>query len=196
MGWGIPRFWRRATAALALCGVIAYSGLFPGHIVSQLVTDLAERGFGHAAMAGCHDEGGPANPQPSNGAKKHCPFCTGYASFQLAAARLACAPRSAARSSAVMSSSSRTTWRSARAPLLRRAAVLHLSPSDNRSIVVSAPPVRPMALKRGTSNEDFDTCRTFVRASTCLFAGARPCSASGCFDQQIRGNRGFRISPK
>ena len=84
MGWGIPRFWRRATAALALCGVIAYSGLFPGHIVSQLVTDLAERGFGHAAMAGCHDEGGPANPQPMNGAKKHCPFCTGYASFQLA----------------------------------------------------------------------------------------------------------------
>ena len=85
MGWGIPRFWRRATAALALCGVVAYSGLFPGHIVSQLVTDLAERGFGHAAMAGCHDEGGPANPQPSNGAKKHCPFCTGYASFQFAA---------------------------------------------------------------------------------------------------------------
>ena len=85
MGWGIPRFWRRATAALALCGVVAYSGLLPGHIVSQLVTDLAERGFGHAAMAGCHDEGGPANPQPSNGAKKHCPFCTGYASFQFAA---------------------------------------------------------------------------------------------------------------
>ena len=85
MGWGIPRFWRRATAALALCGVVAYSGLLPGHIVSQLVTDLAERGFGHAAMAGCHDEGGPANPQPTNGAKKHCPFCTGYASFQLAA---------------------------------------------------------------------------------------------------------------
>ena len=85
MGWGIPRFWRRATAVLALCGVIAYSGLFPGHIVSQLVTDLAEHGFGHAAMAGCHDEEGTANPEPSNGAKKHCPFCTGYASFQLAA---------------------------------------------------------------------------------------------------------------
>ena len=85
MGRGVPRFLRRATAALALCGVIAYSGLLPGHIVSQLVTDLAERGFGHAAMAGCHDEGGPANPQPSNGAKKHCPFCTGYASFQFAA---------------------------------------------------------------------------------------------------------------
>jgi hypothetical protein len=35
-------------------------------------------------MAGCHDEGG-ANPQPSKGGKKHCPFCAGYASFQLAA---------------------------------------------------------------------------------------------------------------
>jgi hypothetical protein len=69
---------------LALCGVVAYSGLFPGHIVSQLVTDLAERGFGHAAMAGCHDEEGTANQQPTNGAKKRCPFCTGYASFQLA----------------------------------------------------------------------------------------------------------------
>ena len=70
---------------MALCGVLAYSGLFPGHIVSQLVTDLAEHGFGHAAMAGCHDEEGTANPEPSKGAKKHCPFCTGYASFQLAA---------------------------------------------------------------------------------------------------------------
>lgn len=84
MGWGIPRFWRRATAAFALCGVLAYSGLFPGHIVSQLVTELGEHGFGYAAMAGCH-EGGPSKPQPTNGAKKHCPFCTGYASFQVAA---------------------------------------------------------------------------------------------------------------
>jgi hypothetical protein len=64
--------------------MLAYSGLFPGHIVSQFVTDLAEHGFGHAAMAGCHDEG-EANPQPANGAKKRCPFCAGYASFQLAA---------------------------------------------------------------------------------------------------------------
>ena len=85
MGWGVPRFWQRATAALALCGVLAYSGLFPGHVVSQLVTDLGERGFGIAAAAGCHDEDGTAKPQPANGAKKHCPFCTGYASFQFAA---------------------------------------------------------------------------------------------------------------
>jgi hypothetical protein len=84
MEWGIPRVLRRATAALALCGVLAYSGLFPGHIVSQLITGLGEFGLGRAAMAGCHEEGGPAQPQPSNGAKKHCPFCTGYASFQFA----------------------------------------------------------------------------------------------------------------
>lgn len=70
---------------MALCGVLAYSGLFPGHIVSQLVTELGEHGFGIAALAGCHDEDGTAKPQPTNGAKKHCPFCTGYASFQLAA---------------------------------------------------------------------------------------------------------------
>jgi len=70
---------------LALCGVVAYSGLFPGHIVSQFVTDLGEHGFGIAAMAGCHDEDGTAKPQPTNGAKRHCPFCTGYASFQFAA---------------------------------------------------------------------------------------------------------------
>lgn len=85
MGWGISRSWRHAAAALALCGVLAYSGLFPGHIVSQLVTSLDELGLGHAEMAGCHDEGGGDKPQPANGAKKHCPFCTGYASFQLAA---------------------------------------------------------------------------------------------------------------
>jgi hypothetical protein len=36
-------------------------------------------------MVECHDEGGTAKPQPANGAKKHCPFCTGYASFQFAA---------------------------------------------------------------------------------------------------------------
>lgn len=85
MGRGVPRFLRRATAALALCGVLAYSGLFPGHIVSQLVTDLGEHGFSVAAKLDCHDEGGPANQQPSNGAKKHCPFCSGDASFQVAA---------------------------------------------------------------------------------------------------------------
>jgi hypothetical protein len=67
---------------LALCGLLAYSGLFPGHIVSQLVTGLAEHGFVVGAIAGCHDEGGTTKPQPTNGAKKHCPFCTGYASFQ------------------------------------------------------------------------------------------------------------------
>jgi hypothetical protein len=85
MVWGIPRFWRQAAAALALCGLLAYSGLLPGHILSQLVTALGERGFAIGAMAGCHDEGGPAKQQPTNGAKKHCPFCAGYASFQLAA---------------------------------------------------------------------------------------------------------------
>lgn len=85
MGWGIPRIWRRATAALALCGLLAYSGLFPGHIVSQLVTGLGEHGFAVGAMDGCHDEDGTTKPQPTNGAKKHCPFCTGYASFQFAA---------------------------------------------------------------------------------------------------------------
>jgi hypothetical protein len=35
-------------------------------------------------MAGCHDGGGAGKQQPGNGAKKHCPFCAGYASFQLA----------------------------------------------------------------------------------------------------------------
>ena len=70
---------------MALCGVLAYSGLFPGHIVSQLVTDLAEHGFSHRSQwPGVTTRSGTANPQPTNGAKKHCPFCTGYASFQLA----------------------------------------------------------------------------------------------------------------
>jgi len=68
---------------LALCGVIAYSGLFPGHIVSQFVTGLGH-GFGDMAVASCH-EGGTAKQQPADGQKKHCPFCAGYASFQLAA---------------------------------------------------------------------------------------------------------------
>jgi hypothetical protein len=62
--------------------MLAYSGLFPGHIVSQFLTDLGH-GFG-TAIAGCHEDG-TAKQQPANGAKKRCPFCAGYASFQLAA---------------------------------------------------------------------------------------------------------------
>jgi hypothetical protein len=85
MGRGVPQFLRQATAGFALCGLLAYSGLFPGHIVSQLVADLGEYGSVTGAAAGCHDEGGPAKQQPANGAKKHCPFCAGYASFQLVA---------------------------------------------------------------------------------------------------------------
>ena len=67
------------------CGAVRLACLFGPFPRTYRVTDLGEHGFVVGAMAGCHDEGGTTKPQPTNGAKRHCPFCTGYASFQFAA---------------------------------------------------------------------------------------------------------------
>ena len=79
---GLSRLIRRAGGALALCGVLLYAALVPGHIVSQTIQQLAQTEPG-AVESGCHEEAGTKADLPAK-PKKSCPFCTGFAAFQLA----------------------------------------------------------------------------------------------------------------
>jgi hypothetical protein len=76
------KYRQRLAAALALCGVLTYSALIPGHLVSQLVNELVGSPVAAAAEPPCHETGEKAPSEPK-AANKHCPFCTGYAAFQL-----------------------------------------------------------------------------------------------------------------
>jgi hypothetical protein len=84
MGRGISRTWRNITAALALCGVLTYATLIPGHIVSQVISDLVQSEFGDALALNCHSGGSADRSQLPGPAQKKCPFCTGAAAFQVA----------------------------------------------------------------------------------------------------------------
>ena len=84
MGRGISRTWRNITAALALCGVLTYAALIPGHIVSQVINDLVQSEFGDALALNCHSGGNADRSQTPGQAQKKCPFCTGAAAFQVA----------------------------------------------------------------------------------------------------------------
>jgi hypothetical protein len=61
---------QRLAAALALCGVLTYSALIPGHLVSQLVKELVGSPVTAAAAAEphCHETGekAPSEPKPAN----------------------------------------------------------------------------------------------------------------------------------
>jgi hypothetical protein len=81
MEWGVSRLIRRLGATLALCGVVLYAALIPGHLVSQTLQLVqAEPG----AVEICHEEPGDQANLPAK-PKKSCPFCAGFASFQIAA---------------------------------------------------------------------------------------------------------------
>ena len=84
MGRGISRTWRQITAAFALCGVLTYAALIPGHIVSQVISDLVQSEFGDALAMNCHSGGSADRGQTPGQAQKQCPFCTGAATFQVA----------------------------------------------------------------------------------------------------------------
>jgi len=74
--------WRRIAGAFGLVGVLLYTALIPGHLVSQTVSALVSAELGTVVI--CHDDGGaPATDQSKS--KHGCPFCHGYAGFQLAA---------------------------------------------------------------------------------------------------------------
>lgn len=83
MEWGLSRLIRRLGGALALCGVVLYAALIPGHLVSQTLQQLVQAELGAVEIA-CHEETGKQADVPAK-PKKSCPFCTGFAAFQLAA---------------------------------------------------------------------------------------------------------------
>lgn len=80
---GQSRLWRRLGGALALCGVLLYAALIPGHLVSQTLQQLVQAEPG-TVESSCHEEAGTQAKLPAK-PKKSCPFCAGFASFQLAA---------------------------------------------------------------------------------------------------------------
>jgi hypothetical protein len=85
-------YWVRCFGAfLALCGIVLYSVLIPGHIVSQALSAMAAGSGKDSRIAGftpalCHGDvqKGAAAPGTPVAPEKKCPFCTGYASFVVA----------------------------------------------------------------------------------------------------------------
>lgn len=75
---------RRLAGALALCGVVLYAALIPGHLVSQTLQQLVQAELGGEVEIDCHEEAGTQAKLPAK-PKKSCPFCAGFASFQIAA---------------------------------------------------------------------------------------------------------------
>lgn len=71
---------RRLAVALGLFGILLYASLIPRHIVSELIGGLVDAELGTSVM--CHAGDGPANPADGKVQPK-CPFCQGYAAFQL-----------------------------------------------------------------------------------------------------------------
>jgi hypothetical protein len=86
--------YRGIAGACALVSVLFYAALIPVHIVSEASTVLLGAKFADALTVICHSgrvsaagqaladrsPGAPAKPQ------ERCPFCQGYAAFQLAIA--------------------------------------------------------------------------------------------------------------
>jgi hypothetical protein len=93
MGLGGFHRHRRLASALALVGVLLYTALIPGHVVSQATawalagtqagSELAFEPICHSG--GTQDPSGPGKPSTP---QKKCPFCTGYASFVTADAAI------------------------------------------------------------------------------------------------------------
>lgn len=81
MGGFRKEVWRRVAGAFALVGVLVYSALIPGHLVSQTINAVLFAELGTVVI--CHSGGDPASDQTRK--KNDCPFCHGYGSFQIAA---------------------------------------------------------------------------------------------------------------
>lgn len=85
---GAPRAYERrlSVGALALFGMVVYTMLVPLHAVSQtsasllLIKAVASPPPCHGATASKqHDRSKPSPSKP----RTHCPFCNGFAAFQL-----------------------------------------------------------------------------------------------------------------
>jgi hypothetical protein len=89
---GLNRY-RRIAGTSALLGILFYTALIPLHTVSEATTALLGAELADALTIICHS-GSTASDHASNGSapaapaspQKHCPFCQGFAAFQLAIA--------------------------------------------------------------------------------------------------------------
>jgi hypothetical protein len=85
---------RRFASASAFCGIVLYSALIPGHIVSQATFGAARAGgaveVASIAPVVCHSDLPGRTPSPGSPAapQKRCPFCAGYAAFAVASLAL------------------------------------------------------------------------------------------------------------
>jgi len=81
---------RRLASAFALVGILLYTALIPGHVVSQATMRALAGADGQAAIEAafepiCHHSiaraQDPSKPGEPSAPHKKCPFCSGYASF-------------------------------------------------------------------------------------------------------------------
>jgi hypothetical protein len=76
---------RGFAAAFALLGVVLFTALVPGHLVSQATAFALDAESGSAAEMPCHEGMAmPATtpkPDRSDTPQEKCPFCKGYAAF-------------------------------------------------------------------------------------------------------------------
>ena len=87
MGLGGLHKWRRVASAFALAGIVLFTWLVPGHLVSQATAFARDAAPGAAHEMPCHEDMAmpavtpdPNNPEPDAPQSK-CPFCKGYAAF-------------------------------------------------------------------------------------------------------------------
>lgn len=90
MGLGDLHRIRGLAGAFALGGVLLYTALIPGHVVSQATAFAFGGDAGLSTEMPCHEgmavqdtEQDPATPDTP---QKKCPFCKGYAAFMTALA--------------------------------------------------------------------------------------------------------------
>ncbi len=81
---------RRIVGACALIGILFYTALIPVHTVSEATTALLGGKFANAHTVICHSDSSSASGHASKNQpavpQKRCPFCQGFAAFQLAIA--------------------------------------------------------------------------------------------------------------
>ena len=85
MGLGDFHKHRRLAGVLALAGVLLYTALIPGHVISQATALLAAGELDVAFEMSCHsglaEMRDPSAPGEPSVPEKKCPFCKGYAAF-------------------------------------------------------------------------------------------------------------------
>jgi hypothetical protein len=90
MGLGDFHRHRQLASAFALVGILIYSALIPGHVVSQATMHALAGADGQAGVPAafepiCHRgiarSQDPSKPGEPSAPHKKCPFCSGYASF-------------------------------------------------------------------------------------------------------------------